>query len=120
MNVKKSHSGLLKERLTILVVMFFCALISGSEYLVQAEEDNVKTEQSSQKEDASDENATFIHTAVDAVVPFVVVVLDHVFHLIYELVVPERQTASLYSNIFKSSNTLFEVLFEHIVSPNAP
>ncbi len=57
---------------------------------------------------------------VDAVVPFVVVVLDQVFHLISDVVGFEHQPSSHYKGLITNSNQFFEVLFEHIVSTNAP
>lgn len=120
MENNKAHKNVFKERITILMVLLFCVLVSSSEYIIQSSSADTPTEQQASSNDASDDDSTCIRTAVDAVVPFVVVVLDQVFHLISEVVGPENQPTSQYNGLIALSNQFFEVLFEHIVSPNAP
>ncbi len=120
MEINRTHKNVFKERITILMVLLFCVLVSSSEYIIQSTSEETQTEQQASSNDASEENSTCIHTAVDAVVPFVVVVLDQVFELISEVVGPERQPTSQYTGLTAYSNQFFEVLFEHIVSTNAP
>lgn len=118
MHTNKANMTNFKAQITILMVLLFCVLVSSSEYIIQSGSVEKKTEKSSN--DSPKENSTFIHTAVDAVVPFVVVVLDQVFHLISEVIGLERQPSSRYKGLNTYSNQFFEVLFEHIVSTNAP
>lgn len=120
MENNKAHKNVFKERITILMVLLFCVLVSSSEYIIQSSSAKTPTEQQTSSNDASEDNPTCIRTAVDAVVPFVVVVLDQVFHLISEVVSPENQPTSQYNGLIALSNQFFEVLFEHIVSTNAP
>lgn len=120
MQTNKAYKTILKERITIVMVLLFCVLVSSSEYIIQSSSDDTNTEQQTPANDASDENSTCLHTAVDAVVPFVVVILDQVFHLISEVVGLDRQPSSHYKGFATYSNQFFEVLFEHIVSTNAP
>ncbi|MEX0883916.1 MAG: hypothetical protein WDZ72_10625, partial [Cyclobacteriaceae bacterium] len=63
---------------------------------------------------------TFLHSAMDAVVPFVVFAVDHTFHLIYEIFGNEAADFRVRLNESLLYNHLFEVLFEHIISVNAP
>jgi len=116
----KTYKTIFKERITILMVLTFCVLVSSSEYIIQSSSEETQTEQQNPSNDASEENSTFLHTAVDAVVPFVVVVLDQVFHLISEVIGLERQPSSHYKGLITYSNQFFEILFEHILSTNAP
>ncbi|WP_158855993.1 hypothetical protein [Lunatibacter salilacus] len=120
METNRAHKNVFKERITILMVLLFCVLVSSSEYIIQSSSEEILTEQQTSSNDTSEENTTCIHTAVDAVVPFVVVVLDQVFHLISEVISPESNPTSQYNGLIAYSNQFFEVLFEHIVSTNAP
>lgn len=123
MNKPYTHKQLIRERLTLLLVVFFCVLISSSEYLVQFEEnqgEQVKTEQHQDDESSEKNGSTFIHTAVDAVVPFVGVVMDQVFHFMYEIFGGEAKLSTDLVSFIPSSNAFFEILFERIISTNAP
>ena len=102
------------------MVLLFCALVSSSEYILLTDSEATQTEQQNQSSEPTEEDATFIHTAVDAVVPFVVVVLDQALHLIFEVIGLDRQPTSRYKGFINYPNQFFEVLFEHIVSTNAP
>jgi hypothetical protein len=103
-----------------LMVLLFCALVSSSEFILCNDSLESQTEQQDQSSDTSEKNTTFFNTAVDAVVPFVVVVLDQALHLIFEVVGLDRQPNSLYTGFINYPNQFLEVLFEHIVSTNAP
>jgi hypothetical protein len=118
-----THTQLLRQRLSLLLVVFFCVLISSSEYLVHlnaGQGDANYTEQQQEDESSQDQNETLIHTAVDAVVPFVGVVMDQVFHLMYEIFGGEPKLALETKAFFPSSNSYFQILFEQIISANAP
>ncbi|WP_209331336.1 hypothetical protein [Lunatimonas salinarum] len=113
-----------KERFAILMVVVFCALVSGADYLVHhAQVDEVNTHQTAADAgdtDRDDKHATFVHNAVDAVVPFVMVAVDHVLHFIYEIATPRKPQTFFSTDFIQLPNNFLEVLFEHIVSANAP
>lgn len=102
------------------MVVTFCVLVSSSEYILLGDSEDPKIEQQAPSGDSSEEDATFIHTAVDAVVPFVVVVIDQALRLISEVIGLDRQPTSEYKGVTNYPNQFLEVLFEHIVSTNAP
>ncbi len=108
--------------MSLLLVLFFCVLISGSEYFVQFEtsSDEVVNVEQQEDESSQEKNETLIHTAVDAVVPFVGVVMDQVFHLMYEIFGGEAKMGLEPKAFFPSSNSYFKILFEQIISANAP
>lgn len=120
MRGNKAYKAIIKERLTILMVLIFCFLVSSSEYLLMSPSEDCPTEQENASTESSDDDATFLHNAVDAVVPFVVIVLDQALHLIAEIIGFDRQALSAYKGFLSFQNQLFEVLFEHIVATNAP
>jgi hypothetical protein len=113
---------LIRERLTLFLVILFCILISSSEYVSLADTgDPAQTEaQNCDTQDSSEGHKTFLNTAVDAVVPFVIVAVDHAFHLIYEIIDGDNTVFAFDFNIAVQNNHFFEVLFEQIISVNAP
>ncbi len=118
-----THTQLLRQRLSLLLVVLFCVLISSSEYLVNLDAQQgevINIEQPQEDEPSQDKNETLIHTAVDAVVPFVGVVMDQVFHLMYEVFGGEAKLTLESKAFFPSSNSYFQILFEQIISANAP
>jgi len=120
MSKKKEHRNILKERLTLLLVFFFCILISGSEYIVEDKALTVETEQQETQDEGSEEEQNFYSAAVDAVVPFVFASVDHAIHLIYEI---ERHELNRFANYIPSlqyPNHYSEILLERIISTNAP
>ena len=123
MNQRDTYQ-LWRERLAILMVVAFCALVSSTDYLVHtAQLEGANTQQVLDEADDSSRNekdSTFIHTAVDAVVPFVMVAVDHVLHFIYEITTPQRPATFFSTDFIQLPNSFLEVLFEHIVSANAP
>jgi hypothetical protein len=123
--VKRSEIyRLWRERAAIALVVFFCALVSSADYFMHSTGADSTSLQISldEAEDSgnTEKDVTFIHTVVDAVVPFVMVAVEHVLHFIYDITLPQ-QTQSFYSSpFFQLNSSFFEVLFEHIVSANAP
>lgn len=105
--------------MTILLVFFFCILISGSEYIAQDTHAEVKKEQQSDHDDGSSKGETYVSAVVDAVVPFVFAAFDHVFHLIYEVEGYKEFNPLGLVNI-QYTNSFFEILLEKIISTNAP
>ncbi|MCS4433750.1 hypothetical protein [Aquiflexum gelatinilyticum] len=113
--------GLFRQRATILLVLFFCMLVSGTEYFPKpADNDNKSKQEKSQESDSSSENQTFLNVAVDAVVPFVTVVSQQVFYLIYETFTIEKPTVNGVSVTLPLNFPYWEILLERIISPNAP
>lgn len=121
MNHNQRHKIILKERFTILLVIFFCFLISSSEYIIEESSTNDLQEQSgAQDKEESPEDKTYFSAAVDAVVPFVFTTVDQTFHLIYELIGFEEVVYSTGSVLVKHPSYFYEILLEKIISPNAP
>ncbi|SHM34359.1 hypothetical protein SAMN04488057_101141 [Cyclobacterium lianum] len=118
------HNRLIRERLTLLVVMLFCVFVSSSQLEIDVSpsgvdiELNVNGDQGD--EPAQGEEKTYVHTAIDAVVPFVLIVMDQAYHFIYEIAGAENPKVNFYSGLVPSHNHLFEILFEQIISVNAP
>ncbi|HLU89384.1 MAG TPA: hypothetical protein VKZ51_06080 [Cyclobacteriaceae bacterium] len=120
MRKKQENRNVIKERMTILLVFFFCVLISSSEYLLDEVPGTVNIEQQEAQEEGSAEGKTFLNAAVDAVVPFVFATVDHIFHLIYEIEVYELRVFAREFHPIKHANHFSEILLERIISTNAP
>lgn len=119
MNMQPRNRDLFRERLTMLLVFFFCILISSSEYIIQDSHAETKQEQQSGPDESPVEGETFLSAAVDAVVPFVFAAVDHAFHLIYETE-GFRELVSSGVVVFKFTSPFSEILLEKIISINAP
>lgn len=121
----RTNSGILRERLTLVLVLLFCTFISVSEFTVQVDADSnqfgvqVDISGDHSEEDTSPKE-TFIHTAIDAVVPFALVMMDHAYHLIYEVSNVGNSHSAFDAGVGPTFNRLFEILFEQIISVNAP
>lgn len=104
-----------------MLVLFFCMLISGAEYLPQqiSDQESLKKETSTSNEQSA-ENQTFLNVAVDAVVPFVTVLCQQVFHLIYETITFEKPGISGQQVSVALNIPFWEILLERIISTNAP
>lgn len=121
------HNRLIRERLTLLVVMLFCVFVSSSQFAIDIGVNSSGVDiqldlnnQDQEDESSQGEDKTFIHTAIDAVVPFVLVVFDHAYHFIYEIAGAENPKVNFYLDVEPTYNHLFEILFEQIISVNAP
>ena len=113
--------ALLRQRATILLVLFFCMLVSSVEYFPKGEQQTKEiTKEQSQESDSSSDNQTFLNIAVDAVVPFVTVVSQQVFYLIYETFTIEKPIVNGVSVTLPLNFPFWEILLERIISPNAP
>ncbi|MFD2200432.1 hypothetical protein [Shivajiella indica] len=121
MRKKGNHIEIWKQRASLLLVLFFCMLISGIEYLPQEISDS-KNPKKELNQDASDqtENQTYLNIAVDAVVPFVVVLGQQVFHLIFESIKFEKPNEIGPDVSLPLNLPYWEILFEQIISTNAP
>jgi hypothetical protein len=96
-------------------------LISGIEYLPE----QVLESRNSQKElnkDTSDqtEDQTYLNIAVDAVVPFVTVIGQQVFYLIFESINFEKPNINGPDISLPLNLPFWEILLEQIISTNAP
>ena len=115
------NNEVLKGRLTMFLVFFFCILISSSEYLVEVAHEEINVEQSSPSEsDSPSKNETYFSAAVDAVVPFISVIIDHAYYFIYEIAGVEEVAYGQGATTVKYSSDFFEILLERIISTNAP
>gem|GEM_PF-1043099 len=118
---KGDHIGIWKQRASLLLVMFFCMLVSGMEYIPEQESHTNKSHKEL-NQDSSDqtENQFFLNIAVDAVVPFVTVIGQQVFYLIFENIIFEKPSSSGLSISLPLNLPFWEVLLEQIISMNAP
>jgi flagellar biosynthesis protein FlhB len=113
--------ALLRQKATIVLVLFFCFLVSGAEYFPNNTElSKESTQEQSAESDSSSENQTFLNVAVDAVVPFVTVLSQQVLYLIYENFTFEKPVANGISITLPLNFPYWEILLERIISPNAP
>ena len=121
MRKKGNHIEIWKQRASLLLVLFLCMLISGVEYLPQQEMDRSQSKMEL-GQDPSDqtEQQTYLNVAVDAVVPFITVVGQQIFHLIFENIIFDNQN-ELGNDISLLFNLVYwEILLEQIISMNAP
>jgi hypothetical protein len=101
--------------------MFFCLLVSSVEYFPQTEEIKKQSiEENSKDSQPNSEDQTFLNVAVDAVVPFVTVLSQQVFYLIYENLTFEKPVPNGISITLPLDLPYWEILLERIISPNAP
>ncbi|WP_245889613.1 hypothetical protein [Cecembia rubra] len=119
MSKKRRHSAIWRQRATLLLVMFFCMLVSVLEYLPQSDAHHLSSQQE-QEQESQDENQTFLNIAVDAVVPFVTVIGQQVLYLIYEIISFEKPVTSNLSFSLPTNIPYWEILLERIISTNAP
>ncbi|MBS9524362.1 hypothetical protein KI659_10075 [Litoribacter alkaliphilus] len=120
MNRNRKNRSLLKERVTILMVVFFCILISGSERFIMFDSAKSKMEQAAGSDKDTDENETFIDVAVDAVVPFATTIAQTALYFIYEIIGFEKETFTVKEQISRYPSHFLEILLTRIISPNAP
>lgn len=109
-----TSSNLIKQRLTLLLVLILCFFVSSIEYLPTGI-DQVQTEQSAENPDQ-----TIVSVALDAVVPFAVQVAETVFYLIYQIFSFELKLPTLQAISACIPGSLVETLFERIISTKGP
>lgn len=116
----EDHKNLWKQRITLMMVMLFCCLISGVEYFPQEDAGtSVSVEVPSEAEGNTD-TQTYLNVAVDAVVPFVTTLSQQIFYLIYENIRLESRASFELPSSTPFFNPFLEILLERIISPNAP
>ena len=116
----KRHRERIKQRATLAMVLFFCVLISSVEYLPLLQQEVVQQKEIKEKQESQSESETFLNIAVDAVVPFVTVLAQQVFYLIYETFKFDKPESGLISVSLPSPLPYWEILLERIISTNAP
>jgi len=114
MKNKAPNPSLLKQLVSLAVVLMFCVFVSGVEYLSHASAET-PTEKSGENPEQS-----VLKVAVDAVVPFAVQVVDTIFYLISfifsaDFDLPLQQVRAIFY-----LNSFAEILFEQIISPQGP
>lgn len=120
MRQNKRNIYTIKQRISFLLVLFFCLLTSGLEYLPQVQDSKThKNELSHNDTDASGDESYF-SVSVDAVVPFAVAVTQHVLHVIYEFIFVEKSTVTALIRNIAQNFHFREILLEQIISTNAP
>ena len=121
MKEEKENINLFKQRITLIMVMFFCMLVSGMEYFPNlSQNDNTEKQETSSEKEGTQQNQTFLDVAVDAVVPFVTTLGSQVYYIIYEIINFEAPSASLALSQAIINLDFREILFERIISTNAP
>lgn len=121
----KQNSTIWRQRITLMLALLFCMLVSGAEFIA-IQKDHQQTSVKSiekpvaDKDDASNPQETFVDIAVDAVVPFSTVLAQQVFHLIYESFTFDKPLLKGPSLTLPISSPYFSILFERIISTNAP
>ncbi|MDO9551684.1 hypothetical protein [Rhodonellum sp.] len=120
MNKIEDHKTLWKQRITLMMVLLFCSLISGVEYFPQEDATASASVEVSSDPDASSDAQTFLNVAVDAVVPFVTTLSQQIFYLIYENISLASQISFEVPSSTPFTNPFLKILFERIISPNAP
>ncbi len=119
MKIEK-NKALWKQRITLFLVLIFCGLISGLEYFPEDDSGTLSEKEIASEKDQSSENETFLGVAVDAVVPFVTTLSQQIFYLIYETVNLEEESTFQVPTSIALISQYREILFERIISPNAP
>lgn len=127
MKLNRKNKGLMRQRLTLLIVMLFCVFVSSSEIVVSLDSQDraleVKldlTSTNANDEGPAEDNQTFIHSNIDAVVPFVLYAFDFIYNFIYEIIVAALPQTNFLLGAELEYNQLFKILFEQIISVNAP
>ncbi|GAB3002672.1 hypothetical protein [uncultured Cyclobacterium sp.] len=125
MKLNRKNKGLMRQRLTLLIVMLFCVFVSSSEIVVSLDSQDRALEvkldlNSTNDEGPAEDNQTFIHSNIDAVVPFVLYAFDFIYNFIYEIIVAALPQTNFLLGTELEYNQLFKILFEQIISVNAP
>jgi hypothetical protein len=118
MKQTKQHSRLIQQRITVMLALLFCMLISSVEY-VPVTGSSAKIEKQ-ETTNSQDQNQTFLDVAVDAVVPFVVHVSHSTLYFIYEIVRFKGTSLITETTSIFQPNQLVEILFERIISTKGP
>ncbi|UJP66247.1 hypothetical protein [Mongoliitalea daihaiensis] len=119
MKQNRKNMYTIKQRLSFLLVLFFCLLTSVLEYLPQNQTVDTPVDYSQTESDATNDHK-FVAVTVDAVVPFVVAISQHVFHVIFEFVYAEKSKISTIVSTTAQNFHFWEILLEQIISTNAP
>ena len=114
MKNRKTYHNTSQQRFSWALVVLFCLFVSSIEFFPVAP-NQTRTEASSEQPDQS-----FLDVAVDAVVPFVLQVANTVFYLISKLFQVDFSLPLPPIGSVEFVNSLTEILFERIISPQWP
>jgi hypothetical protein len=121
-NKAYQNSNIWRQRITLMLAMIFCMVVSGAEFVaIQDVQAGTSVEKTSQdQDDASNPQESFLDIAVDAVVPFGTVLTQQILYLIFESYNFEKPLLQGPSISAPLNNPYFSILFERIISTNAP
>jgi hypothetical protein len=114
MKNRNTYHSTSQQRFSWALVVLFCLFVSSIEFFPSATE-QTRTEKSSEQPDQS-----FLDVAVDAVIPFVLQVANTVFYLISQIFQIDFSLPLPQSGTVSFVNSLTEILFERIISPQGP
>jgi spore maturation protein SpmA len=114
MKNRNTYHNTSQQRFSWALVVLFCLFVSSVEFFPVAP-NQTRTEASSEQPDQS-----FLDVAVDAVVPFVLQVANTVFYLISKLFQVDFSLPLPQVGTIEFVNSLTEILFERIISPQGP
>jgi hypothetical protein len=118
---KRLHISLWKKRVTLALLVLFCALISSAEHLSkEVHGSNLANQEASSTEKNPTEDQTILTIAVNAVVPVANILSPQLFHFIFEIVLPKRTSIGTFPQKVYTNEYFYKVLFERIISTNAP
>lgn len=121
MNKSQQHINVWKQRVSLILVLAFCMLVTGAEFIHTHSLDNPQDQKEyNENQGSQSENQTFLNVAVDAVVPFVTSVGQQIFYLIYEHIKIEKVNLVGAVTDLPIHLPYWEILLERIISPNAP
>ncbi|WP_293015790.1 hypothetical protein [Mongoliibacter sp.] len=121
MNKEQQNINIWKQRISLILVLAFCMLVTGAEFVQNTDtKSNSDKKELSQNQKDNGENQTFLNVAVDAVVPFITVVGQQIFYLIYENLKIEKINVAGPALALPITLPYWEILLERIISPNAP
>jgi Na+/H+ antiporter NhaC len=121
MKNRQQHIALWKARATFAFLVVFCALISSMEFMPKmVHESDWKKIETSTEDTSSNENEALFNISVNAVVPVANVLSPQIFHFIFEIILPEKVSIGTFTQRIYTNEYFYKVLFERIISTNAP
>ncbi|EIM77041.1 hypothetical protein A3SI_06934 [Nitritalea halalkaliphila LW7] len=122
---KATHTVTWKQRLSLLLAVFFCFLFSSGEFLYEQlrQHADVHLEQSAASADAERESVpgeSFLAAPVQAVLPFISLIAEQMLYFIYEILPPLQPKGEWTLRLIPLSGDFNTILFERIISKNAP
>ncbi|MGY6558848.1 MAG: hypothetical protein ACXIT9_06155 [Nitritalea sp.] len=114
-----------KQRLSLLMAVFFCFLFSSGEFFYEKlrQSSELQVEQQAETSDAERENVpgeSFLSAPVQAVIPFISLIAEQMLYFIYEILSPLQPKGEWTLRLVPLSGDFHTILFERIISKNAP